>query len=177
MPETDHAFGAAFAQGTVTLATVPGGTSVLDTLPADAFENLLVVAAGPSIRTIEAAVEAHGGDPSKVGVVPVTGTPISGDTPLWTARRVDPSDLTGISIEVSRGMQYVKAGTGWVVIDSASVLSMYARPERLIRLLSSIASATRDADARCVIAVSEAVLDDKTFASIAGIADEQTTYD
>lgn len=177
MPESKQKPEPTYDPGSVTLATVPSGTTALDVLPDAAFENLLVVAAGPSIRDVEAAIKARNADPSKVGVVPVSGTSVPRDTPLWTARRVDPSDLTGISIEVSRGMQYIKPGTGWVVVDSASVLAMYAQPERLVRLLASIAQAARAADARCVITISESVLDQETQARITGIADQQVTYD
>ena len=177
MRGSEYAAGSTFAPGSVTLAIVPGGSSVLGDLPASAFENLLVVAAGTSIRDVERAVESRGGDLRKVGVVPVSGMDSSHDTLLWTARRVDPSDLTGISIEVSRGMEYVKPGSGWVVVDSASVLAMYAQPERLVRLLSSIASACRAADARCVIAITESVLDDETTTRLAGIADQRIDLD
>lgn len=177
MPGSEAEPGPSFSAGSVTLATVPGGTTVLDDLPNSAFENLLVVAAGTTIRDVEKAVESRGGDPRKVGVVPVSGTEQNTNTPLWTARRVDPSDLTGISIEVSRGMKYVKPGTGWVVVDSASVLAMYAQPERLLRLLSSIASTCRDANARCVIAITESVLDAETAAQFAGLADQQVSFD
>ena len=177
MPENESLQRPTFDPGSVSLATIPGGASVLDDLPDSAFENLLVVAAGTSIRDVENAVESRGGDPRKVGVVPVSGTESNRDTPLWTARRVDPRDLTGISIEVSRGMEYVKPGTGWVVVDSASVLAMYAKPERLVRLLSSIASACREANARCIIAITESVLDDETIQKLAGIADQQVVFE
>lgn len=177
MPGNESVQGPTFAPGTVALATVPGGSSVLDDLPDGAFENLLVIAAGPSIRDVEKAVESRSGDPRKVGVVPINGTDTTHDTPLWTARNVDPSDLTGISIEASRGMNYVKPGEGWVVVDSASVLAMYAQPDRLVRLLSSIASACRGANARCIIAITESVLDDETATKLAGIADQQVSFD
>lgn len=177
MPGSEYAAEPTFAPGSVTLATVPGGSSVLGDLPEAAFENLLVVAAGTSVRDVQREVESRGSDPRKVGVVPVSGTGSNLDTPLWTARRVDPSDLTGISIEVSRGMDYVKPGEGWVVVDSASVLAMYAQPERLVRLLASIASACRGANARFVIAITESVLDDETTTRLAGIADQQVDFD
>lgn len=74
-------------------------------------------------------------------------------------------------------MEYVKPGTGWVVVDSASVLPMYAQPERLVRLLSSIASACRGANARCIIAATESVLDDETATKLAGIADQRGAFD
>lgn len=54
---------------------------------------------------------------------------------------------------------------------------MYAQPERLVRLLSSIASACRGANARCIIAATESVLDDETATKLAGIADQRVAFD
>lgn len=164
-----------------TLAEVEAGEQVLVTLdegkfdygrlPEAALSNLFVVSVGRSPQQIEREVRRHGGDPGKVGVVPVTGSATSYDGPLWTSNRVGPNDLTGISIEFSRGFNYVTPGTGWVLVDSVNILLMYAGVNRVFRLLDSITSACRQRDARGVYVLNRDAVTAETMNAIRGLFD------
>lgn len=94
------------------LIALDGGKFDYGWLPSEAFENLFVVSVGREPRKIQQAVEQQGANPRRVGVVPVTGSPVDYDGPLWLANRVGPMDLTGISIEFSRGVQSSDHGRG-----------------------------------------------------------------
>jgi hypothetical protein len=122
-------------------------------LPETAFENLLVLSVGRNPRQIERALDSLGVDPRPIGVVPVTGSSITYDGPMWTSNRVSPMDLTGISIEFTRGFEHLHEGRGWVLVDSVSILLMYAEVDRLYRLLDSMVSACRQKEVRGVFVV------------------------
>lgn len=142
-----------------------------DRLPPNAFDNLLVVSTALSPATIEQRLEANGHDPSSVGVVPITATEFRYDGPLWVSRRVAPSDLTGISIEVSRGFSHLEPARGWLTFDSISTLLMYADEERVYRLLAWLASNGRQSDIRGVFVLARTMLSDRTYNRLEGLWD------
>lgn len=164
------------AAGEVALCVQPSGDRVVDVLPAEAFENLLLVTTDGNLKKLERTVEARGGDPRRVGVVPVTGTEVNYDGPLWVTDRVSPSDLTGVSIQFSKAFQHVEPGEGWVAVDSLGVLSMYVSSERLFRLLDTLVGATRGRNARTVLATAEGVLGDQAMTQFRGLADEELNF-
>lgn len=142
--------------GEQVLLLTPSTGSPLRALPAAAFENLLVVSIR-SPKRVERVVRECSGDPRTVGVVPVSGSESSYDGPLWTTDRVSPSDLTGISMRFSAGLEHVRED-GWVVVDNLSTMLMYAPEERLHRFVDHLVKATRGSNARGVYAaVAEAV--------------------
>lgn len=161
----------------------PGEQAVVDTargielahLPARSFRNLLVVSTTQSPGRIEQAVRDAGGDPADVGVVPVSGSREPYDGPLWTAERVDPSDLTGLSMRFSDAARYLQPGEGWVVFDNLTVLLMYAPAERVYRLLSSVTPAMRDRQVRGLYGVVRSAMDDETYNRLLGLFDEERT--
>lgn len=157
--------------GEQVLVTVEGGKFGYDALPDDAFQNLFVVSVGREPRKVQQAIEAQGADPKRVGVVPVTGSEVAYDGPLWLAERVGPMDLTGISIEFSRGFSHLTPGSGWMLFDSVSILLMYAGTERVFRLLDSIASACRGRDVRGIYAVDRNALTSETLNTLRGLVD------
>ncbi|GGL25147.1 hypothetical protein GCM10009037_05880 [Halarchaeum grantii] len=166
--------GAALADlsaGAVALYTLPSGERPLSAIPRAGFENLLVLSTSADLERLERAVAARGGDPAHVGVVPITGTTVDYDGPLWTTERANPSDLTGISIRFSEAFAHVRPGVGWVVVDNLGVLSMYVSEERLVRFVESITSATRERNAHCVLAATEGVLGERTLARLEGLTD------
>jgi len=142
MRETTDAGPFSLSPGEQALVSVPSMGSPLSALPDEAFENLLVLSATASPEKIESLVDQRNGDPQKVGVIPVTGSPTEYDGPLWTTDSVDPSDLTGLSIRFSKAMEYVMRG-GWVVIDNVNVLLMYGREEQVFGLFESVVSSAR----------------------------------
>jgi len=163
--------------GEQVLVTIEGGKFGYGALPAVAFENLFVVSVGREPRKVQQAIEAQGADPKRVGVVPVTGASVEYDGPLWLADRVGPMDLTGISIEFSRGFSHLTPGSGWMLFDSVSILLMYAGPERVFRLLDSIASACRGRDVRGIYVVDRNALTNETLNTLRGLADRTIDLD
>lgn len=141
-------------------------------LPPAAYENLLVVTTTRSPSKVEEAVRRCGGDPSDVGVIPVTGSTTAYEGPLWTADRVDPSDLTGLSMRLSDGGRYLQPGTGWVVFDNITVLLMYAPEERVYRLLSSVAGTFREREVRSLYGVVQSAMEATTYNRLLGLFDD-----
>lgn len=151
--------------------------SPLSVLPDEAFDNLLVISLANLPTEIESTVRERGGDPSKVGVIPVSGSHRRYDGPLWTAKTVSPSDLTGISIEFSTAMSHVKPGEGWVVLDSINVLLMYAPEDRVHRFVKSVVDAARQRNARGVYSLVQRTVTDETYRRFEGLFDEEVEFD
>ena len=160
----------ALEPGEQALVSVPSMHAMLSPLPDGAFDNLLVVSATASPAKIESAVERRGGDPSKVGVVPITGSPSEYEGPLWTTDPVDPSDLTGVSIRLSNAFRYVLSG-GWVVFDTVNVLLMYAQEEQVFRLMDSVVSNVRSKEAQGVYYMIRNAVTDETYARFRGLTE------
>ncbi|WP_435099275.1 DUF7504 family protein [Halarchaeum sp. P4] len=166
---------ASLEPGSVVLYEHPSGERVVESLPRDAFDNLLVLTTRGDLARLERTVTSHGGTPGRVGVVPITGATVDYTGPLWITKQVAPSDLTGISIRFSEAFRHVEPGAGWVVVDNLGVLAMYVEEERLYRLVDSIASAVRKRDARCVLATTTGVLGERSLARLRDTADEKIT--
>jgi hypothetical protein len=161
------------AAGKIAIAPLTNGSFRVDQLPEAAFENLLVVSLGTGPRRIEEAVREAGHEPKKVGVVPVSGTELSYDGPMWTSDRVGPNDLTGISIRVGQGLEYVKPGEGWVVLDSLTVLLMYNETDRVYRLVNSIASNVRNRNAHRVFTIVRDATSDDSYGQFRNLFDRE----
>lgn len=163
----------ALGPGEQVLASVPSGEYVLDYLPDEAFENLLVVAAGRSPTAIERTLREAGHEPRRVGVVPVSGTDVDYDGPMWCGDRVSPHDLTGISIQFGKGVRYVKPGEGWVVFDNLTVLLMYAEANRLFQLLNSVVDGVRAREARGVYPIVRDATSQETYQQFRSLFDRE----
>lgn len=161
----------AVESGEQLLVAISGGKFDYGALPEEAFENLLVVSVGREPRKVQQAIENQGADPKRVGVVPVTGSEVEYDGPLWLSNRVGPMDLTGISIEFSRGFGHLTEGKGWVLFDSVSILLMYAGTDRVFRLLDSIAGACRKRDVHGIYVVDKNALTSETMNTLRGLFD------
>ncbi|WP_435358415.1 DUF7504 family protein [Haloarchaeobius sp. DFWS5] len=149
--------------GTQALVLMPSLHSPLEVVPDVAFENLLVLSTTRPPSKVERLVRDRGGDPNKVGVVPVSGSPVEYDGPMWTADVVHPNDLSGIHAQFTRGMDYVKPGQGWVVFDNVNVLLMYAESSGVFRFVESVATATRDRRAHGAFALVRDAVADSTY--------------
>jgi hypothetical protein len=149
--------------GTQCLVGVPSIRSPLDHLPRSAFENLLVVSTTRPPSKVERTVRARGGDPENVGVVPVSGSAVDYDGPLWVADVVGPTDLSGIDACVADGLRYVRPGDGWIVFDNVNVLLMYAQADNVYQLVSAVASRSRQRDARGLFAIVPDAVTESTY--------------
>ncbi|MFC6953464.1 DUF7504 family protein [Halorubellus litoreus] len=129
--------------GTQALVLSPSLESPLSRVPVEAFDNMLVVSTTRSPQKVEQLIRERGGDPNTVGLVPVSGSPVDYDGPLWTTSVVHPNDLSGIYERFDRGMNHVKPGEGWVVFDNVNVLLMYAERPSVGNFLDSVATNVR----------------------------------
>lgn len=164
------------APGEAVLARLPEQESPVEHLPPRAYENLLVVTVAAP-ETVEAAVREAGGDPANVGIVPVSASPLSYDGPCWTAERVSPSDLTGISIQFARGERYLEEGSGWVVVDGLGTMLMYAEEENLFRLCSHLVGRARERQLRHVTGVVDTVVSPETLARFSDLHDRAVSLE
>jgi len=165
----------ALSPGTQALVRMPSMRSPLWTLPPEAFENLLVVSATHPPSAVERLVVDRGGDPAKTGVVPVSGSPVSYDGPLWTSDVVSPANLSGIDDGVAAALRYVKPGEGWIVLDNVNVLLMYASRTGVEGLARALVSQGRPRRARGVFSVVPEALSAATYRSFVDVFD--TTVD
>lgn len=170
MPETTTKL-AELSAGTQALVKASPHQDLLPLLPDRAFSNLLVVQTSGSPERTERVVRERGFDPARVGVVPVTGSNIGYDGPLWVAERVSPSDLTGLSIQFSNALKYVQEG-GWIVFDNVSTLYMYSDPPRLYRLVSTLTKATRQQSATGLYHVTAGAMSDQDVSTLRNAMDE-----
>lgn len=157
--------------GEQVLVSLAGGKFGYDQLPADALENMLVLSVGRGPEQVERALAARGADPRKVGVVPISGSEVRYDGAMWTSNRVSPMDFTGISIEFTRGFGHLEPGKGVVLVDSASILMMYADVNRVYRLLDSIASSCRERNMAGVYVVDGEAVTADTMNRLIGLFD------
>ena len=161
------------APGTQAIVDKPPMATAITRLPSEALSNLLVVAVGRDPSTIETAVEDAGGDPSNVGVVPVSATPVDTDARVWQTPRVGPSDLTGVSIGVARGMRHVQPGEGWLLVDDLGVLLMYAEDSRVSQLLATVSGKCRTRRVKGVYALSRAAVGAGRYAQFRELFDAE----
>lgn len=159
------------APGEQALVSLSGQKFDYGRLQESAFDNLLVLSVGRNPTQIQRALESLDHDPRSVGVVPVSGSSISYDGPMWTGQRVSPMDFTGISIQFTRGFEHVKPDEGWVLVDSVSILLMYADVDRVYRLLDSIVAACREKNVRGVYVVDGDAVTDETMNRLRGLFD------
>lgn len=176
VPETTDSGAFPTKAGEQVLVSVPSMGSPLSVLPDEAFENLLVVSATAAPEKVESLVERRGGDPQKVGVVPVTGSASEYDGPVWTTDPVDPSDLTGVSIRVSKALEYVMTD-GWVVFDSVNVFLMYGREDQVYRLVDSVVDSVRIREARGAYCMVRDAVTDETYSRFEELCDETVTIE
>lgn len=159
--------------GSQALVLMPSLHSPLSLVPADAFENLLVVSTTRPPGKVEQVVRERGGDPATVGVVPVSGSPVDYDGPCWTSSVVHPNDLSGIHDRFQQGMNHVKPGKGWVVFDNVNVLLMYAERSSVINFTDSVAAGVRRRNATGAYALVREAVGDETYGAFADVFDTE----
>jgi hypothetical protein len=157
--------------GQQALVLTPSLRSPLSVVPPDAFDNMLVVSTTRSPKKVEQLVRERGGDPNTVGFVPVSGSPVDYDGPLWTTSVVHPNDLSGIYERFERGMNHVKPGEGWVVFDNVNVLLMYAERTSVGNFMESVATTVRRRNAAGAYALVRDAVTDETYTRFGDIFD------
>ncbi|MFC6736388.1 hypothetical protein ACFQEQ_09080, partial [Halolamina salina] len=100
------------------------------------------------------------------GLIPVNGSPVRYDGPLWTTEAVSPADLTGLSMRYCEAMRHVEPGEGWVLIDNVQVLLMYVDADRAVRLLDRLTRQARERDVTGVVAVDRSAVETRTLATL-----------
>ena len=154
--------------GAQTLLTMPSMSTGLTELPEAGCENLLVVSPWTPER-VESALRDRGIPVGNCGMIPINGSPVRYDGPLWTTERVAPTDLTGLSMRYCEAMRHVEPGEGWVLIDNAQVLLMYADREQVGRLLRRLTVQARERDVTGVLAVDRSTVETRTLAALSDI--------
>ncbi|MFB6189855.1 MAG: hypothetical protein ABEI57_08215 [Halapricum sp.] len=144
----------------------------LSLLPAAAYQQLLIVSPRPP-SAIERLVRESGGDLSAVGHLPLAATDHGYDGPLWTTDSIDPSDLTGLSMQYNRALAPLDAGHGWVLFDDFNTLLLYTTAERVVRFFDHLTQRTRTAGVRGVFTVVRDAMDDQTYASLQRFVDTE----
>lgn len=147
----------------------------LGLLPASAYENLLVVSSDAPPAVEEVLVD-QGVDPSNVGMIPISGSAIEYDGPLWTSEPVVPDDLTGLSMRFSSALDALQPGIGWVMFDSLNVLLLYAQEDRVCRFIDHVTTTTRNRDVRGVYTVVRDAVDDATYETIQRSFDQELDF-
>jgi hypothetical protein len=154
------------------LVTVETMNHVTNYCPDEAFDNLLVATVRqPS--AIENVVLERGFDPQNVGVVQVNGSEFTYAGDMWASKRVNPSDLTGVSIGISQAARHLSANQGWFVFDNISTLLMYATEDRLFRLLSSVREQMANERVRGLYGIVPDAVSDRTYARFRSLFDRE----
>ncbi len=144
---------------------MPSMSTGIDDLPAAACQNLLIVSPWAPSR-VETALRDRGVSLDGCGLIPVSSSPVRYDGPLWTSEPVAPSDLTGLSMRYSEAMSHVEPETGWVLVDNAQVLLMYAETRRVCRLFDRMMAQAEAREVHGVLAVDRDAVRPKTFGKL-----------
>lgn len=150
--------------GTQVLVSTGSMQRPLSLLPATPTGNVLVVSS-TAPATIERRLRDRGIDLSSVGVVPVTGSDIEYDGPLWVSEPVVPDDLTGLSMRVTSALDALQQGRGWVLVDCLNALAMYADPDRVCRCFEHLTTTVGERALRGVYTVTSDALDEAAYNS------------
>lgn len=128
-------------QGTQLLRTASSMSSPLGLVPSAAYDGLIVVSSKTPSDVARLVTEA-GGDPSRVGHIPISGAEISYGGPMWTAKPLVPDDLTGLSMCLSRAFESLSGG--WLLVDNLNVFLLYASEDRVVRFFDHVTGLAAD---------------------------------
>lgn len=151
--------------GVQSLLPIPTMSTGITELPQEACRNLLIVSPWAPSR-VEDALRERGVSLEGCGLIPISSSPVRYDGPLWTTDPVAPSDLTGLSIRYSQAMRHVEPGAGWVLIDNAQVLLMYAETKRVCRLLDRLTAQAKERNVTGVLAVDREAVQADTLSKL-----------
>lgn len=159
-------------EGEQAICSVDAMDEPLEYLPPEAFERLLVVSTQGDPRRIESVVRESDADPSNVYVVPVSGSAVRYDGPLRVSDRIAPSDMTGIGVRFTDGLERL-GDSVWVVVDNLNVFLMYSDEKRVYRFLDSLTTKASEAGARGLYCTVRDALSDETYSRIRQVFDAE----
>ncbi|MDY7080907.1 MAG: hypothetical protein SXQ77_00510 [Halobacteria archaeon] len=150
-------------------------TDPLDSLPDEAFDNLLVVSTSGHPKEMEKSIVKRGKDPSNVAVIPVSGSTLRYDGSLNMSRRIGPNDLTSIGITFSNLLNEIggEDDEAWVVFDNINILMMYANERNVYRFMNTAIGKTRQAGARGLYCTVRDAIKDQSYDSFRQLCDEE----
>ena len=160
-------------EGEQSICSVDAMDDPLRHLPREAFDSLLVVSTRGDPRRVEDAVRAADVDPSKVFVVPVSGSAVRYDGPLRVADRTPPSDMTGVGVRYTEALRRFD-GPAWVVVDNFNVFLMYADEKRVYRFMDSLTEKARETGARGLYCTVRDAIADTTYETFRNLFDSET---
>jgi hypothetical protein len=156
--------------GTQSLLELPSMSTGIDDLPDEACRNLLIVSPWAPSR-VETVLRDRNIPVEGCGLIPVSGSPVRYDGDLWSTEPVSPSDLTGLSMRYTEAMRHVEPGRGWVLIDNAQVLLMYADASRVCRLLDRLTAQASERDVTGVLSVDRGAIRTETLSKLRTVVD------
>jgi hypothetical protein len=159
--------------GTQAVAKVPAMEDPLCHLPPEAFDDLLLICTRGDPSAVEEVVLGSGADPSRVLVVPVTGTSLRYDGPLRVAERTAPSDMTKVGVNFAEGLSEIDDEGGWVFVNNFNVFLMYADENTVYRFMNSLTNETRQAGARGVYCTVRDAIGDTTYEKFRQLCDTE----
>lgn len=166
--ETDD--GLELEPGTQAIAKISAMKDPLSSLPPEAFEGLLLICTRGDPRGVEELVLEAGADPSKVLVIPVSGTSLGYDGPLRVAGRTSPNDMTKVGVNFTNGLEEID-GEPWVVVNNFNVFLMYADQNTVYRFMNSLTNEARQAGARGLYCTVRDAIGDKTYEKFRQLCD------
>lgn len=158
--------------GQQAIVAVPSVGGTIQHLPPGATDNLLVVSSDAPDDVAE-TLESMGTDLSNVGMIPVSGSPVSYEGPMVVSERIVPDDLTGLSMRYTEAIEALGSGTGWIVFDRLNVFLLYADEERVMRFLDHVAATAREEQLRSLFCVVRDAVDEQTYAKLRRRADAE----
>lgn len=158
--------------GTQAIAKVSAMDDPLRHLPPEAFDNLLLICTRGDPSAVEEVVLESGADPSRVLVVPVTGTSLRYDGPLRVADRTAPNDMTKVGVNFTKGLNEID-DDGWVFVNNFNVFLMYADENTVYRFMNSLTNEARQAGARGVYCTVRDAIGDTTYEKFRQLCDTE----
>ena len=148
--------------GTQVLVSTASMQRPLSVLPSTVTGNVLLVSsAAPA--AVERRVRDLGIDVGQVGLIPITGSELEYDGPLWTSEPVVPDDLTGLSMRFTSALSALEPGQGWILFDALDELAMYSRQDRICRCFDHLTTTARDNELRGIYTVAGDALEADTY--------------
>jgi len=158
--------------GTQAMASVSAMDDPLSHLPSEAFESLLLICTRGDPGGVEDLVLGAGADPSRVLVVPVTGTSLRYDGPLRVADRTAPNDMTKVGVNFTSGLNEIE-GEPWVVVNNFNVFLMYADENTVYRFMNSLTNEARQAGARGLYCTVRDAIGDTSYEKFRQLCDAE----
>jgi len=159
--------------GTQAIAKVPAMEDPLRHLPPEAFDDLLLICTRGDPSAVEEVVLESGADPTRVLVVPVTGTSLRYDGPLRVADRTAPNDMTKVGVNFTNGLSEIGGEDAWVVVNNFNIFLMYADENTVYRFMSSLTKEARQAGARGVYCTVRDAIGDTTYEKFRQLCDTE----